>query len=239
MQFLILFVDRPGAPAPDPAGLAALEVIVRGLAREGRFLRGATLAAAEEAARIRVRDGRVERGDGPVAAGDDVCGGFWLVEAATREEAIELARRAFEAGAPQPEKREGRVEVHGTTWRRVFLPDGPAPTHLLAYRMEPGLSDPDGAKMQEMVAFSEARAREGTMVETAPLASDPPPARIQSRGGKTLVTDGPFAETKDVVGGYGLVRATSRAEAIALALQVPHARWGPIEVRALAGAGAA
>ncbi|MGH7859325.1 MAG: YciI family protein, partial [Candidatus Binatia bacterium] len=51
------------------------------------------------------------------------------------------------------------------------------------------------------------------------------------RRGRTVVTDGPFAETKDVVGGYSLVRAASRAEAIELAKRCPHAKWGPIEVR--------
>jgi hypothetical protein len=45
------------------------------------------------------------------------------------------------------------------------------------------------------------------------------------------VIDGPFAEAKEVVGGYNLVRAASRAEAIELAVRCPHARWGSIEVR--------
>jgi len=46
-----------------------------------------------------------------------------------------------------------------------------------------------------------------------------------------FVTDGPFAETKDAIGGYSLVRATGRAAAIELAKRYPHARWGPVEVR--------
>jgi len=46
-----------------------------------------------------------------------------------------------------------------------------------------------------------------------------------------LVTDGPFAEAKEVVGGYNLVRAASRAEAIELAVRCPHAKWGSVEVR--------
>src|SRR5438067_986591 len=63
------------------------------------------------------------------------------------------------------------------------------------------------------------------------LARDPPRARIEPRGGKALVTDGPFAEAKETVGGYGLVRVASRAEAIDLAKRYPHAKWGPVEVR--------
>jgi len=51
------------------------------------------------------------------------------------------------------------------------------------------------------------------------------------RGGKSLVTDGPFAEAKEAVGGYSLVRVAGRAQAIELAKRYPHARWGPVEVR--------
>ena len=101
---------------------------------------------------------------------------------------------------------------------------------LLAFRMEEGLV-PDGAKMDEMIAFGRGLAAQGTLLETAPLTRNPPHARIESRDGKTVVLDGPFTETKEVVGGYSLVRAASRAEAIELAIRYPHAKWGPVEVR--------
>ena len=61
--------------------------------------------------------------------------------------------------------------------------------------------------------------------------TDAPPARVQVRSGNVLVTDGPFAESKEAIGGYGLVRVSGRDEAIDLALRFPHARWGPVEVR--------
>ena len=82
-----------------------------------------------------------------------------------------------------------------------------------------------------MIAFGEALVRDGTLLETAPLADQPPPARVEVRGGKTLVTDGPFAEAKEAVGGYASSASRSRAEAIELAKRYPHARWGPVEVR--------
>jgi hypothetical protein len=88
--------------------------------------------------------------------------------------------------------------------------------------------------MQEMREFGDELVRRGIHVETAPLTSSPPPARIVTRGVKTLVTDGPFAETKEAVGGYSVVRVADRAEAIALATRYPHAKWGPVEVREIA-----
>jgi hypothetical protein len=57
---------------------------------------------------------------------------------------------------------------------------------------------------------------------------------IRIRDGKELVTDGPFAETHEQLGGYFLVEVKNAADAIAIAKQIPSARNGTIEVRALA-----
>ncbi len=54
---------------------------------------------------------------------------------------------------------------------------------------------------------------------------------MATRRGKIVVTDGPFAETKDGVGGYSLVRVANRAAAVDLGTRYPHAKWGPVEVR--------
>ncbi|WCB96633.1 hypothetical protein DSM104299_05398 [Baekduia alba] len=54
---------------------------------------------------------------------------------------------------------------------------------------------------------------------------------VRVRDGETLITDGPFAETKEMLGGYYLVDLPSREEAIAWAARVPNAPYGSIEVR--------
>ena len=54
---------------------------------------------------------------------------------------------------------------------------------------------------------------------------------VQVRDGKRLTTDGPFAETKEQLGGYYLVEARDREEAVAMAAKIPAARFGSIEVR--------
>jgi hypothetical protein len=56
---------------------------------------------------------------------------------------------------------------------------------------------------------------------------------VRIRDGKRLLTDGPFAETREQLGGYFLIEAPNREEAIAVAARVPAARWGTIEVRQL------
>lgn len=54
---------------------------------------------------------------------------------------------------------------------------------------------------------------------------------VRMRNGKRLVTDGPFAETKEQLGGYYLVEAKDLDDALALAARIPSVRWGSIEVR--------
>jgi hypothetical protein len=54
---------------------------------------------------------------------------------------------------------------------------------------------------------------------------------VRVRGGKTLTTDGPFAETREQLGGYYLIEAKDLDEAIAIAARVPTAKYGSIEVR--------
>ncbi|HEY4176651.1 MAG TPA: YciI family protein [Kofleriaceae bacterium] len=54
---------------------------------------------------------------------------------------------------------------------------------------------------------------------------------VRVRDGKQTTTDGPFAETREVLGGYYLVEAANLDEAIKLAARIPSSRWGSIEVR--------
>ena len=59
----------------------------------------------------------------------------------------------------------------------------------------------------------------GVVLETGGLLPSASGARVRASGGKLFVTDGPFAETKELVGGYAIVEAKSRSEAVALGKQ--------------------
>jgi hypothetical protein len=54
---------------------------------------------------------------------------------------------------------------------------------------------------------------------------------VRVRDGKRLVTDGPFAETREQLGGFYMIQAKDLDEALAIAERIPSARWGSIEVR--------
>ena len=93
--------------------------------------------------------------------------------------------------------------------------------------------DEQKAIMGEYMAISQARSVTG-----APSCSRPRPRRrCASQDGRTLTTDGPFAETKEALGGYYLFEADDLDAAIELAARVPAARMGgAVEVRPLRGA---
>jgi hypothetical protein len=73
----------------------------------------------------------------------------------------------------------------------------------------------------------------GQYVDGAPLHPTSSATSVRVRDGKRLLTDGPFAETREQLGGYFLIEAKDRDEAIDVAARIPAARWGTIEVRQL------
>jgi hypothetical protein len=71
----------------------------------------------------------------------------------------------------------------------------------------------------------------GQFIAASPLQSVTTATSVRIRNGKRLVTDGPFAETREQLGGYFLVEATDLNEAISIAARIPGARKGTVEVR--------
>jgi len=85
------------------------------------------------------------------------------------------------------------------------------------------------ADMQAYIAFGkefERSIQSGNALQPTPTAKT-----VRVRNGKSMVTDGPFAETKEQLGGYYLVEARDAAEAAAIGAKIPWARFGSIEVR--------
>ncbi len=72
---------------------------------------------------------------------------------------------------------------------------------------------------------------QGRFIATAPLHPTAAATSVRVRGGKRLVTDGPFAETREQLGGYFLVDAENLDAALEIAERIPGAAWGTVEVR--------
>ena len=82
-----------------------------------------------------------------------------------------------------------------------------------------------------MLGFAESLKRRGVLRGVESLASLDDGARLQVRDGKARILDGPFAEAKEMVGGFFLVDVATLEEALALAAECPAAEWCTVEVR--------
>ncbi|MFI5119619.1 MAG: YciI family protein [Thermoanaerobaculia bacterium] len=106
---------------------------------------------------------------------------------------------------------------------------------LLIYSEEKELEKKSPADYQalseEYGRYTQEITQNGNFKGGNPLQPTATATTVRLRGGKVLKTDGPFAETKEQLGGYYLVDAKDLDEAIALAARVPSARFGSIEVR--------
>jgi hypothetical protein len=98
-------------------------------------------------------------------------------------------------------------------------------------RWESFTDEERNAMYEEYFALSGRLRDEGKLVSSHELQPSSTAATVQVRDGDTEVTDGPFAETKEVLGGYYLIEADSLDEAVEWAAQIPSARHGKIEVR--------
>jgi hypothetical protein len=95
-----------------------------------------------------------------------------------------------------------------------------------------GLSEAErGQIFQEYGAFTESIRESGHYVTGAPLQPTSSATSVRLRESEQLVTDGPFAETKEQLGGYYLIEAENVDEAIEIAGRIPSAKLGTIEVR--------
>lgn len=83
----------------------------------------------------------------------------------------------------------------------------------------------------ETLAYVEKIRTMGVLLAAEPLQSVRTAATVRVRQGKVSITDGPFAETKETVGGYFLLDVRDREQALKVAAEWPSARFGSIEVR--------
>jgi hypothetical protein len=103
---------------------------------------------------------------------------------------------------------------------------------LLMYNEESTLSDAEREKCyQDSAEFANQLHAKGQYVLAAPLYPTSTATSVRVKEGKRAVTDGPFAETREQLGGFFLVDAKDLDEAIDIAARIPAGRWGTVEVR--------
>jgi hypothetical protein len=241
MKYMLLIYGAEEAWTEDERRACMIESlgICHELTAQGKFLDASPLQSVKTAASVRVRDGRTLVTDGPFAETTEQLGGYYLLDLADLDEAIAVAARLPPAAKGTVEIRP-LVELEGLPPQRPLAPPtgegSRTPFLLLCY--EEAAWEAAGPEVlakarAEAVALARRLADEGRYLSASPLYSSATASCVRVREGRRVVTDGPFAETHEVLGGYYLILAEDRATALRIAAQHPGTRVGAVEARPL------
>jgi hypothetical protein len=235
MRFMMIVKATPNCEAgitPDKQALSEMGGYNEQLTKAGALLAVNRLESSSQGARVHYAKGKSKVTDGPFAETKELVGGFWLIEAKSRDEALDWARRI--------PFHEGEVEVRPLFELTDFpvdpaeKPDGwrekeeqfratppvrkPGTMRFLGLlkadqETEKGVL-PDEKFLTEMGAFFEEGTKSGVILAGEGLQPSSQGFRVRYAGKKRTVTDGPFVETKELIAGYAIIQAGSQAEAI-------------------------
>ena len=235
MRFMMIVKankDSEAGVLPDEKILSEMGSYNEQLVKAGALLAGEGLQASSKGGRVRYAKGKFKVTDGPFAETKELVAGFWLIQAKSREEALEWARRApFQ---------EGEVEVRQLFELTDFpvdpaeKPDGwrekeeqfraapparkPGTIRFMGLLKadqdtEAGVL-PDEKFLGAMGAFFEQGTKSGLILSGEGLQPSSQGFRVRYSGAKRSVVDGPFVETKELVAGYAIIQVKSRKEMI-------------------------
>jgi len=237
MKYLVFIICTDGLPAPEE--LAVMQRELPGWADEvkgrGVYLLGRELDLPQTAATVRVRDGETLVADGPFAETKEFIAGFNVLECASLDEAIEVSAKCpiswFQALEIRPFMAGLRLDEKAFAFGRGE--DGDARPYLLTMWMggTPAAPFDDQAVMDEGEAWRLDLEARGLQVLGNALEGPETATTVRVRDGETLLTDGPFIETKEFIAGIDVVSCADRQQAIQLAAAHPIARYHTIEVR--------
>jgi hypothetical protein len=236
MKYLLMMMtDEVAERALSPEDvdrIVARHMVVGGeLRAAGKWVDGARLAFGTDAVTVRRCGDDAIVVDGPFAETKEVLGGFYLIEAASTAEAIAWARKL-------PLRDVGAIEVPpaatGAMWHGRL--DGARKFMLMIVVDEARqASEPMDAVLRAIdhhYELSLELAAEHKFVCSRGLTPSAGAVTLRAPRGEPAVSDGPFAETKEIVGGYFIIACDDREEAIAWAKRLLYTH-DAIEVRPL------
>lgn len=212
--------------------------ICQELIAKGQFITASPLHPVATATTVRVRDGHPLITSGPFAETAEQLGGYYLINVEDLDEAIAIASRL-------PAAKKGTVEI-----RPLMKVEGLPPSRLSPdANVDPELTkymflcyddekywaeagpDVHHSAMQEAIALTHNLNATGQYLSASPLHPSSIATSVRVRNGQRIVSDGPFAETSEVLGGFYVILARNQEEAVSFAAQHSGARVGSVEVR--------
>jgi hypothetical protein len=256
MNYLLL-ICSDGVPTADKGATMRREIPawVQDTGERGVRVYGEQLAGPDVAKTVRVRDGETLVSDGPFLETKEFVAGFDILDCANLDEAIDVAVRHPVSWFHKVEVRPFATDPATGAGAHTFLTDDSGRRDELAGRLTAPVADgatrylltvcvdgiPETDEIEAAIArdaeawVAEMREREIRVYGHA-LAHAETATTVRVRDGETLLTDGPFVETKEFIGGFDVIDCADIDEAIAVAAGHPIARFHMIEVRPFAQA---
>ncbi len=238
MEFMFLIYSPENAWTHDEwtACVQKSSEIAQELAAQGKVKAASPLHPVATATTVRVRSGKLQVTTGPFTETVEQLGGYYILDLEHLDEAIAIASRL-------PPAQKGTVEirpilkVENCPESKLFapVPTGMKKYMFLCYDNEKhweGVGpEAHAAAIQQGIELTRRLDQRGQFVSAAPLHPSSTATSVRVRDGKRLITDGPFAETREVLGGFYLIFARDSSEALPFAAEHPGIHVGAVEVR--------
>jgi hypothetical protein len=236
MKYLA-FICADGMPAPEDLAVIQRELPpwVEEMDARGVRLLGRELELPETAATVRVRDGETLVADGPFAETKEFVAGFDIFECADLDEAIDVASKHASSWFQAIEIRPfvDGLELDEAAVRFGAGDDSAGKPYCLMLCADgiPAEPEVEESITRESKAWWQDLKARGIGVMGHPLQHKDTATTVRVRNGETLLSDGPFVETKEFISGICVINCASREEAIEIAAAHPLARYHMVEVR--------
>ena len=229
MKYLqLICIERESTPEENVTMRDSVDGWVRETVERGVNIVGKPLDSPETAKTVRVRDGEALISDGPFAATKEFIGGLDILDCENLDEAIEIASKHpvswFQSIELRPFRDGAEIPNHI---------EGDELQHLLMVCVDgiPESAEVEASIERDAKAWLADLADSGVQVLSQALAPASSATMVRVRDGETLVSDGPFVETKEFLGGIDILKCETLDEAIGWAAKHPIARFHMVEVR--------
>ena len=240
MRFMMLLKSDANAEAgvvPDEKLLTEMGNYNQAMVDARVMVGGEGLHPSSRGARIRIERGKTTVTDGPFAEAKEVVAGYFLMQTSSKAEAIAWAKRLPGGDAQgeghielrqlyetedfevDPAEQPGGWRDRETAMREAPPAAGPEKgrryiSFLKADRNTESEMKPSEKLLSEMGGLVQEMAEKGVLISGDGLRASSHGARLTFKNGKVTVTDGPFVETKELIAGFSMYRAKTKAEAI-------------------------
>jgi hypothetical protein len=218
MKFMVMHKHDKNTEAghvPSAEFIAAMGTLVGGMAKSGKLLDGEGLGASKSRSRLTFTNGERSVLHGPFAGSNELPAGFAKLTVRSRDEAIAAATKIGEAIGGDLEIEVGKIHE---AWD-LGLCDQPADAperYLVVHKATPAS---EAGMVPDLDGVVGELSSQGVLTASATLAPSSRAKRLKWRSGKHTIVDGPFTESKELIGGYAILDLASLEECLAFTRQ--------------------